>query len=326
MSSQSIAGNESFSVIQNSSENFNILKTSGLTAGNIIVNEATIKTLNIDDVEFNSVTIDRIIMDPNVNIGVDNGVSGQSDLPTIAIGNSAGSTDQGAYSIAIGANAGLAGQGTKSIAIGTNAGPDNQASNTIILSAAAAAQDSTSSGTILLNASEDVIPTPSTTGFFVNPIRELTAVDGSVQSLLYNNVSKEITGGPVTVTRSISSRPSGFSDWWTYDGTSIAPDDTSTIPLGVSTIEFDVETLLADIVCDPSFIPVITWGSINNIGVIPNRSDRSRIVGCSLTTYLNGANISIYYLLLTISVFGGVPEPASTNRIVFDFNITYVPA
>ena len=84
--------------------------------------------------------------------------------------------------------------------------------------------------------------------------------------------------------------------------------------------------MLADIVCDPSFIPVITWGSINNIGVVANRSERSRIVGCSLTTLLNRANISIYYVFLTISVFGGLPEPAANNRIVFDFNITYVPA
>ena len=318
MSSQSIAGNESFSLIENSSENFNILKTSGLNAGNIIVNEATIKTLNIDDVEFNSVTIDRIIMDPNVNIGVDNGVSGQSDLPTIAIGNSAGSTDQGAYSIAIGANAGLAGQGTKSIAIGTNAGPDNQASNTIIISAAAAAQDSTSSGTILLNASEDVIPTPSTTGFFVNPIRELTVVDGSVQSLMYDQVSKEITGGPVTVTQSISALPSIFNYWIDGLGSTLLPAlATTPLPLGISTIQIDFGA--ASISYNTDFTPVITWGSFDY--TVTGVTQYGNIVGCSLATI--GGTIGA--IVITINVgFEGLDS--TNNLIAFDYNLTYVPA
>jgi hypothetical protein len=300
--SQSIAGNESFSLIENSSENFNILKTSGLTAGNIIVNEATIKTLNIDDVEFNSVTIDRIIMDPNVNIGVDNGVSGQSDLPTIAIGRGAGSTDQGAYSIAIGTNAGAAGQ----------------ASNTIILSAAATAQDSTSSGTILLNASEDVIPTPSTTGFFVNPIRELTVVDGSVQSLMYDQVSKEITGGPVTVTQSISALPSIFNYWIDGLGSSLLPAlATTPLPLGISTIQIDFGA--ASISYNTDFTPVITWGSFDY--TVTGVTQYGNIVGCSLATI--GGTIGA--IVITINVgFEGLDS--TDNLIAFDYNLTYVPA
>ena len=285
--SQSIAGNESFSLIENSSENFNILKTSVLNAGNIIVGEST---------------TDRIIMDPNVNIGVDNGVSGQSDLPTIAIGRGAGSTDQGAYSIAI----------------GTNAGATGQASNTIILSAAATAQDSTSSGTILLNASEDVIPTPSTTGFFVNPIRELTVVDGSVQSLMYDQVSKEITGGPVTVTQSISALPSIFNYWIDGLGSTLLPAlATTPLPLGISTIQIDFGA--ASISYNTDFTPVITWGSFDY--TVAGVTEYGNIVGCYLAT-ING---TIGAIVITINVgFEGLDS--TNNLIAFDYNLTYVPA
>lgn len=92
---------------------------------------------------------------------------------SIAMGYFAGSTGQGSNSIAIGQNAGYGGLGTNSIAIGTNAGPTGQASNSI-----------------LLNASGLGI-TPSTTGFFVKPIREVA----NSYLLYFNSGTNEITYG-----------------------------------------------------------------------------------------------------------------------------------
>ena len=92
---------------------------------------------------------------------------------SIAMGYFAGSTGQGNNSIAIGQNAGYGGLGSNSIAIGTNAGPTGQASNSI-----------------LLNASGLGI-TPSTTGFFVKPVREVV----NSYLMYFNSGTNEITYG-----------------------------------------------------------------------------------------------------------------------------------
>ena len=95
-------------------------------------------------------------------------ITGTSSL---AIGNSAGQSNQGINSVAIGNSAGQSNQGDNSVAIGNTAGAINQAANSIILNASGSDLNS------------------STSGFFVNPMR---ASSGS-KILTYDNATSEIT-------------------------------------------------------------------------------------------------------------------------------------
>lgn len=88
----------------------------------------------------------------------------------VHIGANAGRTSQALGAIAIGNNAGLT-QGTYSIAIGFQAGSTQQANNSIIL-----------------NASGTALNTNITQSFYVNPIRNTTALN----MLLYNSSTSEV--------------------------------------------------------------------------------------------------------------------------------------
>jgi len=96
----------------------------------------------------------------------------------ISVGNMAGSTGQGNSSVAIGASAGASGQGQYSIAIGTVAATTNQPSNSIVLSAGA------------------VGLSPSTAGFFVQPVNAGATAADPWRNLYYNTTTSEIATSP----------------------------------------------------------------------------------------------------------------------------------
>jgi hypothetical protein len=91
---------------------------------------------------------------------------------SVAIGYYAAENRQGHNSVAIGTNAGEFSQGNFSVAIGTNAGVNNQANESIII-----------------NASSSSTLDASTSGLFINPIRNA----GLSQTLFYDPSTKEIT-------------------------------------------------------------------------------------------------------------------------------------
>jgi hypothetical protein len=94
----------------------------------------------------------------------------------VAIGNYAGYTGQGTFAIAIGNKAGYTGQGTNAIAIGYNAGVAGQSPYSIVL-----------------NASSRIDVNAGTTGFFVNPIRNLSL--GGTTVVHYDATTSELSYG-----------------------------------------------------------------------------------------------------------------------------------
>lgn len=113
----------------------------------------------------------------------------------VALGSSAGYQDQGENSVAVGSDSGSAMQGSNSVAIGKVAGNTAQGHHSIAIGAGAGAANQ-SSNSIVLNAqstganSSDYTPlSPTSTGFFVAPVRELS----SASVLYYNPTTKEIT-------------------------------------------------------------------------------------------------------------------------------------
>jgi hypothetical protein len=126
-----------------------------------------------------------------VAIGINAGISNQGAYG-VAIGNSAGSA-QGQYGIALGYDTGGS-QGADSIAIGTQAGKGNTTAigiNSIAIGKFAGFESAAASS-IILNASGSNL-SPSTSGFFVNPIRYTETQDATYDGLaFYNSNTKEI--------------------------------------------------------------------------------------------------------------------------------------
>ena len=108
-----------------------------------------------------------------------NGSDWQVDGNRIHLGTNAGQTNQSSNSIAIGVLAGNISQGTNAIAIGQYAGQTNQPANSIVLNASGA----TMSGT-------------TQSGFYVNPVRNITGP----QALFYTPSTREITYSDPTFT------------------------------------------------------------------------------------------------------------------------------
>jgi hypothetical protein len=126
-----------------------------------------------------------------VAIGINAGISNQGAYG-VAIGNSAGSA-QGQYGIALGYDTGGS-QGADSIAIGTQAGKGNTTAigiNSIAIGKFAGFESAAASS-IILNASGSNL-SPSTSGFFVNPVRYTETQDATYDGLaFYNSNTKEI--------------------------------------------------------------------------------------------------------------------------------------
>jgi hypothetical protein len=126
-----------------------------------------------------------------VAIGINAGMTSQGSYG-VAIGNSAGSA-QGQYGIALGYDTGGS-QGADSIAIGTQAGKGNTTAigaNSIAIGKFAGFESAAASS-IILNASGTNL-SPSTSGFFVNPVRYTETQDATYDGIaFYNSNTKEI--------------------------------------------------------------------------------------------------------------------------------------
>jgi len=125
--------------------------------------------------------------DVAVAIGKYTGETSQGQR-AVAVGFSAGNTNQGIYAVAIG-EAGFSNQGARAIAIGSLAGATGQGANAIAIgeNAGNASQHANS---IILNASGSVLNSDGTSRFYVNPIRNATGTSGMVQ---YDATTKEVS-------------------------------------------------------------------------------------------------------------------------------------
>jgi hypothetical protein len=106
---------------------------------------------------------------------------------TVSIGSQAGQYRQGTYSVAIGPASGLYEQGISSVAIGDNAGQSSQGANAIAIGYYAG-HTNQSANSIILNASSSIL-NGAAAGFYVNPIRSTTS---SARPVVYNTTTKEL--------------------------------------------------------------------------------------------------------------------------------------
>lgn len=119
--------------------------------------------------------------------GAGRGNQGQS---SVAIGYVSGDQNQGANSISIGGNSAQAGQGSQAVAIGYAAGQNSQGANAVAIGTFAG-QSGQAANSIAINATGTNTPlNPQNSGLFVDPIRSTTA---TTNLLFYNTTSKEIT-------------------------------------------------------------------------------------------------------------------------------------
>lgn len=139
-----------------------------------------------------------------VAIGASAGYQNQGEN-SISIGSDSGSSLQGNNAVALGRVAGNTAQGHHSIAIGAGAGSTNQAANSIVLNAQSTGSSSTDYVTL----------SPTASGFYVAPIRELS----SAKALYYNPITKEVT---------YYNLPSGGGIPGQFSFTVVGEDSTST--------------------------------------------------------------------------------------------------
>ena len=134
----------------------------------------------------------------------------------IALGASAGVTNQGANAVAVGIGAGQTNQGASAVAIGDVSGYTNQGVNAVAIGKAAGAT-SQPANTIILNATGIAVDgvASQTNSFYVDPIR--TTANGT--PLMYNSTTKEIT----------------YSNVLEFIGSKISTSDSSGITVDVQT-------------------------------------------------------------------------------------------
>ena len=107
---------------------------------------------------------------------------------TVSIGSQAGQYRQGTYSVAIGPSSGFFEQGNNAVAIGDNAGQSSQG-NYAIAVGYYAGHNNQSANSIILNASSSIL-NGAAAGFYVNPVRNQTGANGIVQ---YDAATKEVS-------------------------------------------------------------------------------------------------------------------------------------
>jgi len=148
--------------------------------------------------------------------------AGQTDqgIRAVAIGQNAGASTQGGNGVAIGYNAGATTQAIGAIAIGTSAGETNQGATSIAIGSGAGSLNQ-SANSIVLNATSSTLEAPTPNAFYVAPIRS-GANTGNI--LQYNTSTKEISYGS-TVTASVVGNVTGnvLGD---IKGTVVADDST----------------------------------------------------------------------------------------------------
>lgn len=119
--------------------------------------------------------------------------SGQLNQGTrsVGVGFNSGNSNQGAYSVAIGTDAGATTQGTFTVAIGSQAGQSNQGNNAVAIGRLAGTNNQ-SANSIVINAS-GVVLNGSAAGFYVDPIRSTASASSA---LMYNSSTKELFYNP----------------------------------------------------------------------------------------------------------------------------------
>ncbi len=125
-----------------------------------------------------------------IGIGVATGYIDQGE-GAIAIGLTAGNTSQGMSAVAIGESSGNTSQGLSAIAIGNTAGYTNQGSNAIAIGKNAG-RTNQPAGSIVISASGNEL-NGNATGLYIDPIRSATA---TAYVAYYNPTTKEVTYGP----------------------------------------------------------------------------------------------------------------------------------
>ena len=126
-----------------------------------------------------------------VGVGGGAGATNQG-VGSVAVGYVAGYNNQGSSSVAIGSNAAQSGQGTQAVALGYAAGQNGQGAYSVAVGSFAGNVQAANS--IALNATGTSL-NPTTTGFFVAPVRNTTATS---TLLYYNSTTKEVTSGTGT--------------------------------------------------------------------------------------------------------------------------------
>jgi hypothetical protein len=164
------------------------------------ISTATVNTYTVNSIDVNTtniVTTNLTVNSDSVSLGNSAG-SSSSGAYRVAIGASAGLQDQSGQAIAIGYNAGYIEQGANCIAIGNSAGTYQQGANSIAIGNQAAADFGTPQpgNTIILNASGATLSATTGNSLYIKPIRSDISYGGSLQHLLYNPASAEITCGP----------------------------------------------------------------------------------------------------------------------------------
>ena len=164
------------------------------------ISTATVNTYTVNSIDVNTtniVTTNLTVNSDSVSLGNSAG-SSSSGAYRVAIGASAGLQDQSGQAIAIGYNAGYIEQGANSIAIGNSAGTYQQGANSIAIGNQAAADFGTPQpgNSIILNASGATLSATTGNSLYIKPIRSDISYGGSLQHLLYNPASAEITCGP----------------------------------------------------------------------------------------------------------------------------------
>ena len=106
---------------------------------------------------------------------------------TVSIGSQAGQYRQGTYSVAIGPSSGFFEQGNSAVAIGDNAGQSSQG-NYAIAVGYYAGHNNHSANSIILNASGAIL-NGAAAGFYVNPVRSTAS---SARPVVYDTTTKEL--------------------------------------------------------------------------------------------------------------------------------------
>jgi len=159
------------------------------------------------------------------SIAVGAGSGGSQGTNSVAVGTGAGNSAQGNNSISIGFNSGTNLQGVSSIAIGYGAGAQLQGNNAIAIGNQAG-NLSQPANSIIISAN-NVALNSNTMGLFIDPIRNTITPTGTKYTLTWDTTTKEITGivpltgiaGSNTQVQYNSSGAFGASPNLTFDGT-----------------------------------------------------------------------------------------------------------
>ena len=189
---------------------------------------------------------------------------------TVSIGSQAGQYRQGTYSVAIGPASGLYEQGISSVAIGDNAGQSSQGANAIAIGYYAG-HTNQSANSIILNASSSIL-NGAAAGFYVNPIR--STANG--RPLMYNSTTKEIT----------------YSNVLEFVGSTISTSDSSGLTVDVLT------TFNSDVVVENEL-------TVNGQGIVGGNLTAASFTGLAAAATVTSTAASVGYI--------GLPQSATAT-------------